>query len=238
MDQPQADYFATIAQHMDNANLILCNSEPGWYNAAENSKAFRSLGYAAWIAVKANKNIKIALCLSGDTHHYARYTTEFGTEFMTAGGGGAFLHGTHQLPSKIELNWFKHRNAEATLLKQKSDGTEYTACYPNKRTSRCQLLRNLWFPLTNRGFSLTLGIFYALAGCLLLNFPVWASIVVAVLLIGLCLGYISYQESRRTAFIRTMAALLAFVQSAAHLVAICAACAFSPISMPCGSAPI
>ncbi len=43
MDQPQADYFATIAQHMDNANLILCNSEPGLYNAAENSKAFRSL---------------------------------------------------------------------------------------------------------------------------------------------------------------------------------------------------
>lgn len=50
MDQPQHDYFATVAGHMDNANLILCSSEPGWYNAAENSKAFRSLGFAAGIA--------------------------------------------------------------------------------------------------------------------------------------------------------------------------------------------
>jgi hypothetical protein len=70
MDQPQADYFRAMALHMENANLVLCSSEPGWYNAAEGSKAFQALGFAAWIAEKAKKNIKIALCLSGDTHHY------------------------------------------------------------------------------------------------------------------------------------------------------------------------
>jgi hypothetical protein len=223
MDQPQADYFGTMAQHMENANLIICSSEPGWYNAAENSKAFRSLSYAAWIAEKADKNIKIALCLSGDTHHYARYTTEFGTEFMTAGGGGAFLHGTHQLPCGLKLDWLKHRDAPASLVKKKADGSEYAACYPDKRTSRIQLLRNLWFPLSNRGFSLALGIFYAFAGCLLLKWPIGGSVFVTLLLIAFCLGYISYQESRRTPVIRAMAALLAFVQSAAHFVAIWAA---------------
>jgi hypothetical protein len=226
MDQPQADYFRAMAQHMENANLVLCSSEPAWYNAAESSKAFQALGYAAWIAEKAKKNIKIAMCLSGDTHHYARYTAEFGTEFMTAGGGGAFLHGTHQLPSEIKLNWFKHKDTAAKLLKKKSDGIEYEACYPDKRTSRIQLFRNLWFPLSNRGFSLALGIFYAFAGCLMLNFPVGGSVTVAVLLLGFCLGYISYQESRRPAFIRAMAALLAFVHSAAHFAAIYVAARF------------
>ena len=87
-------------------------------------------------------------------------------------------------------------------------------------------MRNLWFPLTNGWFSLTVGIFYALSGCLMLNFPVGGSIVVVVLLIGFCLGYISYQESRRPPLIRAMAAVLALVHAAAHFAAICAATRF------------
>lgn len=223
MDQPQADYFEAIAQHMENANLILCSSEPGWYNAAEDSKSFRALGYAAWIAEKANKNIKIALCLSGDTHHYARYTTDFGTQFMTAGGGRAFLHGTHQLPSGLKFDWLKHRDATASLVTDTPDGSQQTACYPDKCTSRCLLLRNLWFPLTNREFSFALGIFYALAGCLMLKWPVWGSVVVGLLLIAFCFGYISYQESQRNKFIRVIAAVLSLMHSAAHFAAIYAA---------------
>jgi hypothetical protein len=57
----------------------------------------------------------------------------------------------------------------------------------------------------------------------MLNFPIGGSVTVAVLLIGFCMGYISYQESRRPAFIRAMAALLALVHSAAHFAAIWAA---------------
>jgi hypothetical protein len=222
MDQPQADYFEAIVQRMENANLILCSSEPGWYNASENSKSFRALGYAAWIAEKANRNIKIALCLSGDTHHYARYTTDLGTQFMTAGGGGAFLHGTHQLPPGLKFKWLK-RDAIASLVTDKPDGNQYNACYPDKCTSRCLLLRNLWFPLTNWEFSLTLGIFYALAGSLMLKCPAWGNVVVGFLLIAFCLGYISYQESQRTKFIRGIAAVLSLAHSAGHFAAIYAA---------------
>jgi hypothetical protein len=227
MDQPQKEYFTTIAKKMDNANLILCSSEPGWYNAAPNSESFRALGYAAWIAKKANKNIKIPLCLSGDTHHYARYSTDFGTEFMTAGGGGAFLHGTHQLPSELKLDWFKHHDSTAGLEKERSDGTKYSACYPDKCASRCLLFRNLWFPLTNRGFSIALGIFYFLAGCQLVAWPGWDSRIAITVVVGtFFLAYTAYPESSRTRSVKWIAAAVAVAQSLAHVTAIVMATQF------------
>jgi hypothetical protein len=82
MDQPQADYFVQIAEEMaQGANIILCSAEPGWYKAESNGDSYRSLTYAAWIAENArkdgqagSKDLKIPLVLSGDTHHYARYS--------------------------------------------------------------------------------------------------------------------------------------------------------------------
>jgi hypothetical protein len=61
----------------------------------------------------------------------------------------------------------------------------------------------------------------------LLKWPVGGSVVTALLIGAFCLGYISYQESQRTAFIRGVAAFLALVHSAAHFAAICAATRFS-----------
>ena len=43
--------------------------------------------------------------LSGDTHHYSRYSATDGKQFITLGGGGAFLHPTHQLDDKVTLEW-------------------------------------------------------------------------------------------------------------------------------------
>ena len=45
-----------------------------------------------WIALKKCKGAQIPLVISGDTHHYSRYTGDDGvTQFITSGGGGAFL---------------------------------------------------------------------------------------------------------------------------------------------------
>ena len=60
----------------------------------------------------------------------------------------------------------------------------------------------------------------------MLNWPVGGKVVVGLLLIAFCLGYISYQESRRTAFIRWVAAILALAHAAAHFAAIYAATCF------------
>jgi hypothetical protein len=69
------------------------------------SKSLGVIDLVAWIAVNAKKGLKLPIVLSGDTHHYSRYTGDDGvTQFITSGGGGAFLHPTHQLAPTIDIN--------------------------------------------------------------------------------------------------------------------------------------
>jgi hypothetical protein len=58
--------------------------------------------------------LTIPLLLSGDTHHYSRYQAVDGTQFVTSGGGGAFLHPTHQLEKDVSVRW-NNRKVELTL---------------------------------------------------------------------------------------------------------------------------
>ena len=186
MDQPQADYFVAIAEAMpQNANVILCSAEPGWYGAEQETNSFRTLSYAVGIAENAGKSIKIPFVLSGDTHHYSRYSSEFGTQFVTAGGGGAFLHGTHQLPDRIHAKWLREPDPVLSL----------EHCYPSKQESRRLLWGDLKFPILNSGFSLFLGLAFAVLGFTYSMLP-RADIAViefAILAAGL-VGYTGYQE--------------------------------------------
>ncbi|TGD98215.1 hypothetical protein [Methylobacterium nonmethylotrophicum] len=162
MDQPQADYFVGIAQAMrPGAKIILCTAKPGWYED-EKEGAFRSLHYAARIIANAtegegppgSRNLRIVLVLSGDTHHYARYASSFSTQFITSGGGGAFLHGTQALRDEIPVAW----------LRPDADRLALEACHPPKAESRRLLRGNLGFAFRNPGFSALLGAVYALLG--------------------------------------------------------------------------
>jgi hypothetical protein len=66
---------------------------------------YRGLNYIAHDIAKVNcTDARICAVLSGDMHHYSRYSGQ-GPQFITAGGGGAFLHPTHQLPTRIDLGW-------------------------------------------------------------------------------------------------------------------------------------
>jgi hypothetical protein len=186
MDQPQADYFAAIARAMpQNANVILCSAEPGWYGAEQDTNSYRTLSYAAQIAENAGKSLKIPFVLSGDTHHYSRYQSELGTQYVTAGGGGAFLHGTHSLPERIQANW----------LRQSKPLTLET-CYPPKKTSKQLLWGDLKFPLLNPGFSLFLGLMFTVLGFIWSLAPRGDVTVIefAILAAGL-VGYTGYQEN-------------------------------------------
>jgi len=199
MDQPQADYFVMIAKAMpQGANIILCSAEPGWYKAEQNGESYRTLSYAAWIAENAGKALRIPLILSGDTHHYSRYSGPQGRQYITSGGGGAFLHGTHGLPEEIHANWL--RDSDAVLsLKTEPDGdhkpTAREACWPDKAESRRLLRGNLKFPILNWDFALLLGGVYWLLAFAMSQLPRPDVYVIAAFLLGagfIC--YAGYQE--------------------------------------------
>jgi hypothetical protein len=118
IDDPQLTYFQTLIRDevADNARIILCVPEPAWVQSKYKPDAYYSVDYflgkvvsaegqQVWLARNgggAPKNLTVPLMLSGDWHHYARYEAvdKGGTtrQLITAGGGGAYMYGTHRLP--------------------------------------------------------------------------------------------------------------------------------------------
>src|SRR5262245_33548349 len=224
MDQPQADYFVAIAKGMPHgANVILCSAEPGWYKAAVEGDSFRTLTYAARIAEHAKdedgntKNLKIPLVLSGDSHHYARYVGG-GTQYITSGGAGAFLHGTLELEPTIKALWL--RDEQATL--------ELQACYPSKAESDRLLDGNKRFGRFNPGLTWAFGSLYLVYSFALTSLHTGAlnwdvALIEFLILAGGLWGYARYQERHPSVKIMLAAA----VQAAAHMLVIIAISLFA-----------
>lgn len=190
MDQPQADYFVAIAESMlKNANIILCSSEPGWYSAESDGNSWRTLSYAAWIAENAGKdtggkNLKVPLVLSGDSHHYARYSGT-GAQYVTSGGGGAFLHGTLELKETIAAKWLKERDPSIKLEE----------CYPTKKKSQELLQGNSQFGTLNPELTTAIAAIYtAIAFILAIT---WRWEVGVALYLILCGGLYSYARTKK-----------------------------------------
>ncbi|CDX21362.1 conserved membrane hypothetical protein [Mesorhizobium plurifarium] len=178
IDQPQKEYFLEIAKAVpDNAKIILCGPEPGWlYTGKAGNKALSVMSYVGWIALKQKRGITIPLVLSGDTHHYSRYVADDGnTQFVTSGGGGAFLHPTHQVASSVDLDrvvdgysWLNGKIKNLTL--GADQGRE--AVYPSKAESLSMLRGNFAFVWYNPAFAAVLGAVYwfiSLAGTIVPN---------------------------------------------------------------------
>jgi hypothetical protein len=121
MDHPQLMYFESLAEQMltkesdpSKHKIILVTAEPSWVNCRgdeaagtcrNHPEAFNTLAHFEKTYVRT-KGFELRLVLSGDFHHYVRYaSTEKDTHTMriTAGGGGAFLLGTEQMPSVISV---------------------------------------------------------------------------------------------------------------------------------------
>lgn len=180
IDQPQADYFVSVAKAMpEGSNIILCAPVPTWVHAElkaksaeERDKFYRGLDYIASEIISKNcKNARVCAVLSGDMHHYSRYSAaEDGTQFITAGGGGAFLHPTHQLVDDIEIRWMgkpRHLSLKADPGPDHKPVSE-PACYPTRDESLALLKGNKKFAISNWLFSLTLGAIYWIAAQFLL----------------------------------------------------------------------
>ncbi|WKA26381.1 metallophosphoesterase [Bradyrhizobium roseum] len=197
MDQPQSDYFTMVAESAEMApgsRIILCSAEPGWLYTDTNTKSWEIVDYAIGIARRSKKNFNIPLLLSGDTHHYSRYESSDGTQFVTSGGAGAFLHPTHQLDAEISVRW---RGKKALKLARKGNLPKAEpAVYPSMQISRGLLWRNLWFAITNWDFSILMAFIYFLVGVFvgLRNSPD-AYIIISLLMGWGIVGYTTTQEN-------------------------------------------
>ena len=174
IDQPQIDFFQYVAQCWmeEGSKLILCTGTPDWeYVRADSASKYDGLSYLERLAPAVHgKNHKLGLVLSGDSHHYARFE-EQGLNYITCGGGGAFLHSTHQLPKdpvKFQTRYPrpgetydpKHGPYDREFSIGTKDGTREEALYPDRKTSSALTAGNLLFAVRNWKLTGTLALAY------------------------------------------------------------------------------
>ncbi len=173
LDAGQAHYFRAVARCMQEEaaadpdepehKIILCVAAPGWqYEEKLAREANSNIRMMAEIA--ADGGAKICAVISGDSHHYARYhSAELGLNLVTAGGGGAFLHSTHQLQSKIRYPWLGGEHEFDLKCRPSVHGPNVepeVAVFPSRSSSFWLTWRNLLFPVWNYTFATLLGTFY------------------------------------------------------------------------------
>jgi len=152
IDQPQLDYFSRIAKQemQEGDKIILVTAEPAWvYNEIrKNDQSFDRLEFFISRHIHDDYNVigkkfKLAINITGDLHHYSRYGhTDNGHQYITTGGGGAFLHLTHNLPPSVEAVSDKTSTEKISLRKM----------FPDVADSKRLLLGNLVFPIKNPAF--------------------------------------------------------------------------------------
>ncbi len=158
LDEPQLRYFEHVVTLMrEGDQVILCTPEPSWTHVVADEQAFATLGYIEEHLIGPAK-AKLMLTLSGDSHHYAHYhSNPRGLHKLTAGGGGAFLRGTNDLPENVELRLNKNPDSDRQAF-------DLGPCYPDRQTSRVLALGAVTLPLKNPTFVLVPAIMYLLLG--------------------------------------------------------------------------
>lgn len=157
VDGPQLEYFDAAAACLSpDDRVILCTAEPSWVEVASGEReGYRNLAFIESKVVA--RGARVVLVLTGDSHHYARYAeTGDVRQYVTAGGGGAFLHGTHALPHEIALAGFDGAGP-ARLLSRR-------ATFPTPSESLAQVTHLLAFSLRNRAFALLWGTLWLVLG--------------------------------------------------------------------------
>jgi calcineurin-like phosphoesterase family protein len=182
IDAPQQRYFLDILRRgpsnpprfddfEQNDQIILCTAKPVWLEDPRHSaEAYRNLAYFVRELVEKN-NGSVPIILSGDLHHYCRYENDLGEQLIVAGGGGAYLYGTHHLPRRVPpLQTDGRPAARATEAGGTTQGTGAGANYframdfpyPSRADSRRLALGALLlaFRPANWTFALVIGAMY------------------------------------------------------------------------------
>ena len=159
IDIRQLEYFESVRKKMEPGDkAILLVPEPYWVKAIKYrgmTTKFEEIEASIDRLEKrfSDKDVEIQLYLAGDLHHYRRFESEDGRRIqkITAGGGGAFLHPTH------DFDFRKH-----AVKKREKEDFALKVEYPAFDVSRGLDWKNLFgFLLNNRKFGILTGVLYA-----------------------------------------------------------------------------
>lgn len=149
LDAAQVEYFTEVAKQMKEGDqVIICTAEPHWVYAAlygTNDADFNENNLAFLEKKIIGEKAKVAAFIAGDEHHYRRYQGKDGTQKITAGGGGAFLHPTHgETVDKLE------------------GGFDLQKSFPKSEESSKLTWRNFGFLFINPWFGILTAMLYVL----------------------------------------------------------------------------
>ena len=155
IDEPQLAFFGEVADMAEHGDrLVLATAVPTWTQLERDPQAYRNLAYLERALLRP-RGIDLKLTVAGDLHHYSRYVHEEArkgtgdevgpTHKITSGGGGAFLHPTHDLPRTV---------AVGITPDDPGDVVDYQVVkrYPPVSRSRLLSLRALLLPVCNPSF--------------------------------------------------------------------------------------
>jgi len=187
LDPPQQSYFLNLLRRgkadpsdpesfLEGDNIILCTAKPAWLDESCRSDGYRNLAYFIREIIEKHGG-RVRVVLAGDLHHYNRYENASRGQLITAGGGGAYLSGTHRLPDRVQELYASPE--EWGLAGQASSGgpnpdnafNASDSSYPSRSRSRLLALRTLFlaFRPANWLFTLTVGALYWLLAWVLLQ---------------------------------------------------------------------
>jgi Calcineurin-like phosphoesterase len=171
IDEPQLSFFERVLDRAARPGdrLILATASPTWVRAERDPETYRNLAFVERKLLEP-RGVGLELVLAGDRHHYARYTLRrpaapedpgppaappTATHRITAGGGGAFLSPTHDIPARLRLPV----DPRATTTRRRRRGArpdpqhhyDLATCYPDRARSRVLAFAALLMPLRNPG---------------------------------------------------------------------------------------
>ena len=167
IDTAQMKYFEQIGELMEaDDRIILCTPEPHWTIAAT-APPSDGLTQSNLHRLEDVLGHRVRVFLAGDLHHYRRHTLREKNGHairhkITAGGGGAFLHPTHNGAAKVQ----ELANGAG------SEPYRLEATYPSPIVTRWLGMQLVWaFLARNPSFGIITAILYLIT-CATVQAPV------------------------------------------------------------------
>jgi hypothetical protein len=158
IDVAQLHYFESVIGKMAKGDkVILLVPEPYWekfikYQDVTKKYEEKEESIEKLDRYFLDRGVEVKAFIAGDLHHYRRFEDDHGVQKITAGGGGAFLHPTHD---------FDFRKAERQAGRSLSfKGFSLAGEYPEYAVSKSMGWRDLLFPLLNLRFGKMTAVIY------------------------------------------------------------------------------